>query len=240
MKTLRVITKLLICIAMPLLMLLTIVIGVELFSGDPAWLRKEYDKLELNAYTGMSTDDQIRAFMQMADYMKGEADSMDVTVTVDGEEMLMYNEREISHMVDVRALYKKVMIGKWCAVSVIALALVLSFVAFRDADGRREVLRFAAKAAIIAFVLILAFLLTLGLWATLDFDSFWETFHVVFLDLESSTFDPSESRMIQICPAELFSDMVMRIFIFGLAIDAAIAVAAVVCLIVTGKKKRRA
>ena len=93
---------------MPLLMLLPVVLFVEAYAGDRAWLQKEYDKLDINLYTGMSTDDQIRAFMQMVDYMKDDADTMDVLVTVDGEEVLMYNEREISHMVDVRALYKKI------------------------------------------------------------------------------------------------------------------------------------
>ncbi len=237
MKKLQKTAKLLIGIAMPLLMLLFIVVGVELFSGDEAWLKKEYDRLEINDYTGMSTEDQIRAFMQMVHYMKGSAESMDVTVKVNGEETLMYNESEVSHMVDVRALYKKVMIGKWCAVGIIAAAVVVSLIAFRGKEEKKELLRFAAKALVIAFVGILLFLLALGLWAVLDFNSFWRVFHIVFLDLESSTFDPAVSRMIRICPAELFGDMVMRIFIFGFAIDAALALAAGIYLFVTRKKK---
>ena len=44
----------------------------------------------------------------------------------------------------------------------------------------------------------------------IDFDSFWRAFHVVFLDLESSTFDPAESNMINICPAELFYDFIKQ------------------------------
>ena len=212
MKKLRLIVKILIGVLMPLLMLLPVVLFVEAYAGDRAWLQKEYDKLDINLYTGMSTDDQIRAFMQMVDYMKDDADTMDVLVTVDGEEVLMYNEREISHMVDVRALYKKIMIGKWCVISLAVVTAVLAALAFRDKEGRRELFRFAAKAAIFAFIGIFVFIAAVGLWAILDFDSFWSAFHVVFLDLESSTFDPVYSRMIRICPAELFEDMVLRIF----------------------------
>lgn len=238
MKKLQTTAKILIGMAMPLLMLLLIVIGVERFAGDEAWLKKEYDRLEINDYTGMSTEDQIRAFMQMVHYMRGEADSMDVTVKVNGEETLMYNETEVSHMVDVRALYKKVMIGKWCAVGIIAAAAVLSLIAFSGKEEKRELLRFAAKTLIFAFVGILLFLLVLGLWAILDFDSFWRVFHIVFLDLESSTFDPAASRMIRICPAELFGDMVMRIFVFGLAVGAVLAAAAAVYLFATRRNNR--
>ncbi|MBR4636287.1 MAG: DUF1461 domain-containing protein [Clostridia bacterium] len=229
--------KVLIAVSMPLIMLLMIVFCVEAFSGDRAWLGREYDKLDINWYTGMSTDDQIRAFMQMVDYMKGDADSMDVTVTVNGEEMPMYNEREISHMHDVRALYKKIMLAKWCVIGFAVLTAVLSLIAFKGKAGKRELLRFTAKAAVIAFACILLFVLAIGLWAIIDFDSFWAEFHVIFLDLESSTFDPAVSRMIRICPAELFSDMVLRIFGTGLAVSAAIAAAGAAYLIVSKKKR---
>lgn len=230
--------KILIAVIMPLIMLLMIVLCVEAFSGDRAWLRREYDKLDINWYTGMSTDDQIRAFMQMVDYMKGDADSMDVTVTVNGEEMLMYNEREVSHMVDVRALYKKIMIAKWCVIGLAALTLVLSLIAFKGKAEKRELLRFTAKAAVISFACILLFVLVIALWAVIDFDSFWAVFHIVFLDLESSTFDPAVSRMIRICPAELFSDMVLRIFGTGLALSAVIAALGGACLIISKKRAK--
>ena len=240
MKTLKKATKILIGVVMPLIMLVFIVLGVELFSGDRAWLRAEYEKLDINSYTGMSTNDMVRAFMQMVDYMQGDADSMHVTVTVNGEETEMYNEREISHMVDVRALYKKVMIGKGVVIGLAALALLAVVFVPRDAETRRELLRFTAKAAIFAFVGILIFLLALGLWAAVDFDSFWAAFHVVFLDLESSTFDPAVSRMIRICPAELFADMVLRIFIFGLGLGAATALAGALYLIISKRREKKA
>lgn len=230
--------KILIAVIMPLIMLLMIVLCVEAFSGDRAWLRREYDKLDINWYTGMSTDDQIRAFMQMVDYMKGDADSMDVTVTVNGEETLMYNEREVSHMVDVRALYKKIMLAKWCVIGLAALTLVLSLIVFKGKAEKRELLRFTAKAAVISFACILLFVLVIGLWAVIDFDSFWAVFHIVFLDLESSTFDPAVSRMIRICPAELFSDMVLRIFGTGLALSAVIAALGGAYLIISKKRAK--
>ena len=43
--------------------------------------------------------------------------------------------------------------------------------------------------------------------------------------------------MIRICPAELFSDMVLRIFGTGLAVSAVIAAAGAAYLIVSKKKR---
>ncbi len=229
--------KILIGIAMPLIMLLAIFLSVEALAGDRAWLQREYDKLDINWYTGMDTPDQIKAFMQMVDYMQGRTDTMDVTVTVNGEQMLMYNEREISHMRDVRALYKTLTAAKYCVIAFAAAALILSLAAFRTREEKKELLRYTSKAALIAFCCVFAFILAIGLWAVLDFDSFWEEFHVIFLDLESSTFDPMASRMIRICPAELFEDMVLRMF--AVAFAASFTFTAVLLLINRAVNKKR-
>ena len=231
--------KIFIGILMPLIMLLIIFLSVEALAGDRAWLRREYDKLDINWYTGMDTPDQIKAFMQMVDYMQGRTDTMDVSVTVNGEEMLMYNPREVSHMRDVRELYKKLTAGKYCVIAFAAVTIALSLAAFRTRDEKKELLRYWAKATVIAFCCVFALIIAVGLWAVLDFNSFWAEFHVIFLDLESSTFDPDLSRMIRICPAELFEDMVLRMF--AVAFAAAFTLTAAVFLLnrLVNKKRRR-
>lgn len=222
------IAKVCIAISLVLMMLVIILLSVGAFSGNRRWLEREYEKLDINGYTGMSTEDQVRAFMQMVDFMKGKTDTMDVKVTVDGEEMLMYNEREISHMHDVRDLYRGLTVFKYCACAFMLLTVVLGVIAFRTRAEIRESNAFAAKAAVIAFCCVFGFILLLGLWALIDFDSFWAAFHIVFLDLESSTFDPAVSRMIRICPAELFCDMVIRIFAAAFAVSAAVTAGLVI------------
>lgn len=235
MNALKKASKTLMAIVLPLIMLLVIFIGVELFSGDRAWLKREYTKLGINDYTGMSTDDMIAAFMQMVGYMKGSEKTMDVLVSVNGERVQMYNESERAHMVDVRNLYKTLTIAKYAVIALAVVALVAAAVSHRTKSERREVLTFAAKAALWSIAGVIGFLLALGAWALIDFGSFWSVFHIVFLDLESSTFDPSVSRMIRICPAELFLDMVIRIFAFACAV---MAVIAAVCGVYLKKSKR--
>ena len=211
---------------MPLVMLLLIFQSVKIASGDRAWLKREYDKLDINAYTGMSTDDMIAAFMRMVDYMKGGAKNMDVEVSVHGERVQMYNEAERAHMVDVRTLYRRMRIAQYAVIAFALVAVSLAAFSHRTREDGESILRFSAKAALWSIAGVVGFLLALGAWAAIDFNSFWAVFHIVFLDLESSTFDPAVSRMIQICPAELFFDMVVRIFLFA---GGAMAVIAAVC-----------
>ncbi|MBR4436086.1 MAG: DUF1461 domain-containing protein [Clostridia bacterium] len=235
MNTLKKVSKTLIAIVLPLVMLLVIFIGVELFSGDRAWLEREYTKLDINAYTGMSTDDMIAAFMQMVGYMKGSEKTMDVLVSVNGERVQMYNEAERAHMVDVRQLYKTLTIAAYIVLALGVISIALALAAHRTKDERRSILRFSAKAALWSIAGVVGFLLALGAWAAIDFNSFWAVFHIVFLDLESSTFDPAVSRMIRICPAELFFDMVLRIFLFA---GGAMAVIAAVCGVYLKRRRK--
>ena len=237
MKKLQTVSKALIGFTLPLVMLMLIFLAVSIASGDRAWLKREYDKLDINSYTGMSTDDMIAAFMQMVHYMKGDADTMDVEVSVHGERMQMYNETERAHMVDVRNLYKNLTVAGYVVLALAIISLALALAVHRTKTERRSILRFFAKAALWSIAGVVGFLLALGAWAALDFNSFWAVFHIVFLDLESSTFDPTVSRMIQICPAELFFDMVLRIFLFAGGAMAAIAAVCGVYLKRSGKTK---
>lgn len=240
MKKLQTLSKILIGVTLPLLMLLIIFFSVKLASGDRAWLKREYDKLNINSYTGMSTDDMISAFMQMVHYMKGDADTMDVEVSVHGERMQMYNEAERAHMVDVRRLYGNLTAAQYSVIALAVISLALALASHRTKAERKSILRFTAKAALWSIAGVVGFLLALGAWAALDFDSFWKVFHIVFLDLESSTFDPAVSRMIRICPAELFFDMVVRIFVFAGGAMAVIAAACGVYLARSGKNGQNA
>ena len=211
-------SRLLVCITMPLVVLVFIVVAVDYCATAETWLRTEYEKLDINDYTGMSTDDQVKAFMCMAKYMKGETsyDEMRrLEVTVNGEKVSMFNNSELSHMKDVRKLYVGVTVFK---------ILVIVFFAATYILRKRAAPNYIPKVYLISFAVILGIFLLLGAWALIDFDSFWQVFHIVFLDLEGSTFDPAYSRMIRICPAELFLDMVIRIFVFGFIIPALIAI----------------
>lgn len=202
--------KLLVCITMPLLIPAFIFVSVNFCSTDEAWLRKEYERLDINDYTGMSTDDQVKAFMCMANYMTGKVsyDEMRrLEVTVNGEKVMMFNYSELSHMKDVRKLY--VGVGIFMGI-VFVLVLAMNILRNKFAPYYRQ------KVCLISFAAVLGVILLLGAWALIDFDSFWRVFHIVFLDLENSTFDPAHSRMIRICPEELFLDMVIRIFALGL------------------------
>jgi integral membrane protein (TIGR01906 family) len=224
-------------IAAVLLLFALLVVALNGIFNRTGWLFKEYlcdlDNSVKEEY-GISAEDASRVLGRMMHYSIGRADDLDVTIIENGREVRFFNERELSHMRDVRRLAVTVMFMGLAALILAVLAIVLL-----AAFGQRDALRTFAKAYLIALGVLLAVVIALGIWIAIDFDSFWTMFHVVFLDLESSTFDPATSRMIRICPPELFSDFIARF-----AADAGLlaGAAAIVCglyLGFSGKGKKR-
>ncbi|MCR5809293.1 MAG: DUF1461 domain-containing protein [Clostridiales bacterium] len=209
-------------------------VSVNIIFNRTGWLYKEYlCELENSVYYeyGISAEDASRVLARMMYYSTGRAKDLDVTIEEDGAEVPFFNERELSHMRDVRRLTRAIL---WSgAVCLVLSAAALAVLVIRK---RKQALRLFAKTYLIAFIAALVLVIALAVWIVIDFDSFWTTFHVVFLDLESSTFDPAESRMIRICPAELFADFTGMLGTYAALFVGGGAVLSMIYLAYTRKK----
>ena len=101
----KLLSKILAYAAVPCLAAALLISFIDRLSGDKVWIKREYEKLDINDYTGMSTDEMCTVYLRMVDYMKGGTDELQTEVTVFGERTEMFGEREISHMSDVRKLW---------------------------------------------------------------------------------------------------------------------------------------
>lgn len=198
-------------------------VAVNAIFNRTGWLYKEYRyELDNSVYEeyGISAEDASRVLSRMMYYSTGRADDLDETIVENGEEVSFFNERELSHMRDVRKLTKTILyMGIWSLG--IGIAVPITLKSFK----KKEELKLFAKAYLIALGAAVVIIIALAVWVIIDFDSFWTAFHVVFLDLESSTFDPATSRMIRICPAELFADFAGRLGSYAAILTGACGVA---------------
>lgn len=222
--------RILLGISMPLLIISVIFLSIKLCANDENWARNEYEKL--NPCIGMNTDDICLAFRSMVDFMEGKRDDLSLTVEYYGEETEMFNEKELSHMQDVRRLYRSVELFSIASAVIAAAGIALSF-----AVERKAALVRLRKYYLIALACVFILAAAIGIWAAMDFNSLWRAFHYVFLDIESSTFDITESRMIRICPSELFLDMVKRIMVTALS---ALLILGAVLIIANDPRSERA
>lgn len=215
-----------------LLLFALAVLAVFMIFNSTRWLYKEYrDELDIERTEGILPADAARVLTRMMHYSTGRANDLDVTITENGKEVPFFNERELSHMRDVRRLTRTILFSGLAAFVISAAVLIALIV-----KKRRDALRVFAKAYLIALAAALVIVIALAVWVIVDFDSFWTMFHVVFLDLESSTFDPSESRMIRICPAELFADFTGKLGSYAAILTGAAGIACFLFLRKTKKK----
>ncbi|HWQ58800.1 MAG TPA: TIGR01906 family membrane protein [Clostridia bacterium] len=196
--------------------------SLQICMNDAGWYERQYENMNLSARIGISTGDITKALMRLVDYMEGRVDSIQLTVTEDGKQVEMYNERETQHMLDVRELYQA-----WRSVrdfGVLAAAVLL--LAALYVTGKGERLRLVSRAFLWASAAFGALLAALGAFALADFDAFWIAFHHLFFDNDLWLLSYQTDRMIRICPEELFSGIIARFALLFLIPLAALLAAA--------------
>lgn len=189
-----------------LLIAAVLVTCLQIAVNDRQWFLSEYVKLGTARQAGMSNADMAAALGQLVDYMEGRAQSIQLEVTVNGSKTDMYNRREIDHMVDVRALYQF-----WLAVRTVGGLAALAVLFLVSRWMRRDALPVLCGSFLRACGVFLVLALAIALWVSVDFSGFWVQFHHLFFTNDLWLLDPATSRMIQICPEELFYDIVTRV-----------------------------
>lgn len=210
--------------------------ALQLTINDKNFIEYEYARLSLSREMGVSNLDLVSSCERLIDYMEGRVDSIDIQVTVDGEQVLMFEqEQEISHMADVRLLYQRFRTFRDFGV-LLALVLYLLGAVLHI----RSAMHTLASGYVYGAFVIALFAGFLGTWAALDFSNFWTFFHRMLFWNNDWLFDASTSRMINMLPEQFFSDVILRMAILAGVAFVLLLVASAVALASIRKKRRLA
>lgn len=174
---------------------------VILFSFNTNYYHKQNNKLALYEDVKMEEKDVNLVFDEMFAYLDDKQDSLNEhTFLIDGNEDYFYNEREVLHMEDVKDLFSIVKTIKNITFFVSLVSLLL----YKQFDYK--ILFTAFKQVLF---LILCFVAAVGIYAFVDFTSFWISFHEVLFTNDLWLLDPRTCLLIRIMPESLFNDLVM-------------------------------
>lgn len=168
--------------------------------------KKQYQNLNLNSELKISEEDYLNATKDLLMYTNGKRADISVKATIDGEYRSVFNEREITHMHDVKDLYSGL---KKATVFFLATMFVLMLVMYL-LDKKYSYSIFLAsyrKAVLILGVFILIIMITIFT----DFSKFWTMFHQLFFKNDLWLLDPNTDFMILMFPEPLFYALVVRI-----------------------------
>lgn len=217
-------------VAALLIIIAVLFTSLQICMNQENWYYESYVKYGTAKDTLISEKDMTRAIFRLIDYMEGRVDDIQLTVSENGQQVEMYNQQEIEHMVDVRALYQAWRAVRDYGTIAAAVLLIISIIMLKKGERMHTICRgFIIAAGVFMLVLV-----ALGIWVAVDFNSFWTEFHHLFFTNDLWLMDYATCRMIRICPLQLFNDIVVRFALIFL-----IPFAAMVILAALGIKRSR-
>lgn len=156
---------------------------------NPVWLGIAQDRAEAVAWTGWPRQTVVEVTDALLhDLVIGPPE---FATEVDG--VPVFDERERSHMRDVRVVFSGVL-----AASLLGVVVLLG--ARRWSRGSRGYWRAVSRACL----LVVGVVALLGVVFGIAFDAAFEFFHRVFFPAGTYAFDPNSSRLVQLLPGRLW------------------------------------
>jgi integral membrane protein (TIGR01906 family) len=145
--------------------------------------------------TGLNLDQLISVSQKTLDYLKDKRDDLTIYEELNGQEIQVFEERELHHMEDVKELFR---IGFLIKNLTMVLVLVAGlFLLTKD----KKTLYKSIKNGSLMFTAIIVFI---GIYAYVDFERAFVIFHEILFDNDLWLLDPNEDIMIQMLPINFF------------------------------------
>ena len=196
MKIIKIIAKWLFVICIPVI-LLTASVTLAANSG---WLyRYGFDKYDVDETTGLEHPELEKAADGLISYFKSGEELIDITVIKDGETFQLFNEREIEHLKDVRALFRLVY---WLLLGTIIYSLVYVGTSLFLWKERQR----TAQGLVYGGGLTLALMVAMGVVTLVDFNWFFYRFHLISFANDLWMLNPATDYLIMLFPQGFWYD----------------------------------
>ena len=176
---------------------------VNAYARSAELYRYGFAKYRISQATGISNAQLDEVAQRMADFLDGKQQSPQVTARVNGTDRLLYNEKELVHLDDVRSI---ISIFKTLQIVAILSFLVAGALVFA-ALGVRRLLR-GILAGTIATVSLMGLL---AVWALVDFYSLFYLFHLVSFSNDLWLLDPTRDYLIMMFTESFFYDAAIMV-----------------------------
>lgn len=188
-------------ICLPIL-LFTVSIGVAFNS---TWLYRDgFEKYDISTVTGISLQELGTVARAIVNYWNSGEEYISVTVEKNDQSFILFNEREIIHLKDVKALVRLDYLAILVTGLYVVAYAILAFWYHRP-TYRRDL----AVAVFWGSILSLGIIGTVGVVALADFDGFWTQFHLFSFDNDLWLLDPSCDYLIMMFPEGFWFDSIL-------------------------------
>lgn len=208
--------------------------NVRFLAGEQRFYERGFREYSVARVTGVSLAELDRSAGEIVNYFENDAAGLRIIVTADGQEVSLFNAREIEHMRDVKTLMRAVY-----RLNEISLAYILSYVTAVYLWSRERPLRGLARQALTGVAVGFVALAGVGFFAVAGFDAAWTKFHEIAFRNDLWRLDPSRDRLIQMFPEEFWQDATYFVGIITLVEAMLIVIAASGYLLLSREPKAR-
>ncbi len=193
-----------------------------------------YEKENISEVTGMDEENLRLVTDHMLDYLCDKEEDFNLTAVIHGESRLVFDDREVAHMKDVKVLFMKAFAIRTGAVLVAIVSLILIIVLMR-----RSSVPFISWGYLLGLVVFGAILAILGYIVSQDFNAAFIKFHHIFFTNDLWLLDPTYEVLIQMLPESFFFSVAVALLIWGGLILIVPALIAIVMLIIWAGRNRK-
>ena len=218
-----------------LLIFVLVFTSIGVVINNETFVNNEFTKLAVGSKMGISNADLVTSFNRLVDYMEGDAPDINVTVTIDGAPAQMFDyPQEVEHMADVQKLYTT--IASYRNVCVLVMLILFLFAAVVNFQKAPQYIAQGYLSGSFVALLVFGFV---GTWAALDFSSFWTFFHEALFWNDLWLFDGTQSRMINMLPEQIFSDIIGQVGLYAGIVILALTALSIVTLVLNSERHKR-
>lgn len=186
-----------------------LITDIRLVARDITVYRASFATSGATARTGLDVDQLTRVITRVIDYSMGrrpdlQLDRAELDGGPPGRPAL--TQREVRHMVDVRALFARAETWRWGSLVLSGLGAGVVFLLL---SRRGALLALSVAAAVVSSAVLLG-LAAIGALALTAFDPFWDFFHELAFTNDLWLL-PRGSLLIEMLPLSLFQSLVLRV-----------------------------
>ncbi len=193
-----------------------------------------FNKYNIEQKTGLEDTELEKAAGGLISYFNSDEESIDITVTKDGQPFVLFNEREVAHLRDVKGL---IHLDYWVLLATSIYAL--SYAGINIFCLREEYRRRLAREVIDGSGFTLSLMIFFGLMVMLNFERVFLQFHLISFTNDLWQLDPTKDYLIMLFPQGFWYDATVFCALVAAGLAVLLGGAAGIYLFIERKKARQ-
>ena len=199
MKILKIFANILFVLSIPIFLITT---NTRLLINSPFVYSMEFNQMDISSKTNIEKQELLSISQQIRSYFNNNQDYLNIETFINGIKQPLFNDREISHMFDVKKLVKTTYSTQLITGFLLTLMFCIDLI-FRKKTLKRNIF--------LGSIITIGGIIFVGIGVLFSFDQIFILFHQLSFTNDLWILDPSKDYLIKIFNPKFFYDSTIYI-----------------------------